>query len=449
MRTAPSDPNPGRASETHDTSPAAPTDRSRRDFFRIAAAATTGAVAFGALPDGWLRDVEAAVRQVQDIAPETLAKDERFWSHIQREWRQSAQFINLESGYYSPAAREVLDARCTAIRKINETPSFYMRRQQKQDRERARRLLAELAGCDPEEVALTRNTTESLNVVLQGVELQPDDEVVFALREYPSMREALEQRAERYGLRLKPIEIPRVPNDPAEVVDVYRRAIGPKTRMILVSHLVFLTGQVLPVREVAAMARERGIQVVVDGAHSFAHLDYAIPGLGGDYFGASLHKWLGAPLGLGILWMKREHIPNVWPLFGDTAAAKNDIRKFEHQGTQPVASIRTLADAIRFHRTIGGKRKEARLRYLKDSWTQRVVDLPRVKLHTPRDAAQSCAIANVSIDGITPAKLAEILYDRYGIFTVAVHMGVRVSPNLFTRPSDLDALVRAIRELAK
>lgn len=420
----------------------------RRDFLRGAGAAVSGAVAFGAVSPAWFESIESALADVGDITPEALAAREAFWANIRREWTQSADFINLESGYYSPAPDEVLDARCASIRRINETPSFYMRRQQDDDRERVRAMLAELAGCPADEVALTRNTTESLNIVLAGLDLPADAEVLHAQREYPSMKEALQQRSQRYGLKLRQIELPDVPDSPEQVVELYTKSFGPKTRAVLVSHLVYLNGQVLPVREIAAAARERDIEVIIDGAHSFAHLDYTVPELGGQYFGASLHKWLSSPLGLGILWMRKDRIERVWPLFGDVSAPRDDIRKFEHQGTQPVSSIRTLANAIRFHRTIGAARKEARLRYLKDSWVDRVADLPRVRIHTPRSAAQSCAIANIEVDGMTPKDLADALFDRFRIFTVAVSIGVRVAPNLFTRPSDLDSLVKAIRTLA-
>ncbi len=419
----------------------------RRQFLRDAGMGAFGAMALGAMPIGCANRAEGLFAN-ESRPPEEVATDEALWAKVREDWTQSPDFVNLESGYYSPAADPVVDARCRNLRALNAEPSFTMRRRYVDGRERIRERLASLAGCPAEEVAITRNTTESLNVVIHGMDLRPDDEVIYCDREYPSMKEALAQRRDRYGLGLREIEVPLVPADPQEVVECYERAIGPKTRAILVSHMVYLTGQILPVREIADLARRRGVEVIVDGAHSFAHVEYLVPDLGGDYFGASLHKWLGAPLGLGILWMRRDRIERVWPLFGDVGVPRDDIRKFEHTGTQPYSTIQTLEDAIRFHQAIGAARKEARLRYLEDAWVNRLADRPGIRLHTPRDAAQSCAIANVSIDGMTPHELADRLFDRHRIFTVAVDTGIRVAPNLFTSPDHLDRFVRAMESLS-
>jgi len=213
--------------------------------------------------------------------------------------------------------------------------------------------------------------------------------------------------------------------------------------------MIFLTGQILPVREICDMAHDRGIEVIVDGAHSFAHVNQNIAELNCDYYGTSLHKWLGAPLGTGLMYIRKEHIAKVWPLYGDRSAQGDNIGKFEHIGTHPPDTKQPILDAIRFHEAIGGDRKEARLRFLKNYWVDQVRNVPGVRINTPLGREQSCAIANVLVDGWTPGDLVDSLWDRYRIFTVGVEQGARIAPNLFTRLSDLDLLVQGIRELAE
>ncbi len=424
------------------------TSTTRRRFLRAAGGLAAGASFVGLLSPRAIARLTSAVKSISDRDPDDVARDEDFWAPIRGWYVQSPRFINLESGYYSPSSLPVLDAWCENARRINETASFYMRRRHAGDREDLRRQLAHFAGCDPEELAITRNTTESLNIVLHGLEIDDGDEVLYGDQEYGSMQETLEQRHRRFGTRIRRIDVPRHPRDRAEVVDTYERAVGPDTRVILASQVIYLTGQVLPIREICEMARARGVLVVVDAAHAFAHLHYEIRDLGCDVLAASLHKWLGAPLGTGLLFMKKELIPRVWPLFGDVNVAPDDVRKFEHIGTNPPASTLAIANAIRFHETIGGARKEARLRYLKDYWAERAASIPGVTFNTPSSADQSCALANFSIEGRAPKDVAEILYDQYRIFTVGVGSGVRVAPNLHNSLDDLDRFVAAIAEIA-
>ena len=380
--------------------------------------------------------------------PRRVAQDEAYWEVIQQAYTQDAGFINLESGFFSPAADPVVDAHVEHLRAINRIPSFYMRRRMAEERAELKRLVGRFAGVSPQEFAIVRNTTEALNVLIQGVPANAGDEFLYCSREYPSMQEALLQRARRFGTVNRIIELPWLPASQDEIVTAFADAITPRTRYILVSHMIYLTGQVLPVREICEMAQGRGIEVIVDGAHSFAHLDYRIPDLGCDYFGTSLHKWLGAPLGTGLLYVKREHVSKVWPLFGDANAQGDDIEKLHHIGTHPQGTDQTIVDAIRFHQAIGGPRKEARLRYLKNHWVEQVHGAPGVHINTPLGDDQSCAIANVLVDGMTPEELVEGLWDRYRIFTVAVEQGARIAPNVFSRLSDLDLLAGAVREMA-
>ena len=388
------------------------------------------------------------LRQDDSRDTEAIAQDEAFWELIQREYTQDSSFINIESGYFSPAADVVLNAQVEWLRLINRIPSFYMRRRMASDRENLKRLIGRFAGLTPDEFVIARNTTEALNTIIHGIPLERGEEVLYNSREYPSMQEALEQRSQRYGTVNRVIEIPWLPSSQDEIVQAYADAMTPRTRYILVSHIIYLTGQILPVREICAMAHQRGVEVIVDGAHSFAHLNQTIKELDCDYYGTSLHKWLGAPLGTGLMFIRREHISKVWPLYGDRRAQGNHIGKFEHIGTHPQGSDQSILDAIRFHEAIGAERKESRLRFLKNYWVEKVRDVPRVRINTPLGRDQSCAIANVLVDGRTPAELVDALWDRYRIFTVAVEQGARIAPNLFTRLSDLDLLVNAIGEFA-
>jgi len=419
----------------------------RRTFVRAAAGAALGAMATPRFTSAALPP-SAIERIASGRSPQEVARDEAYWEVIQRAYTQDPGFINLESGFFSPAADPVLEAQLRNIRRVNEIPSFYMRRLMTREREDLKEMFGRFAGVSPAEFTFVRNTTEALNVVLQGIPLEAGEEVLYASREYPSMQEALEQRALRFGTVNKVIELPWLPSSQDEVVRAYADAITPRTRYILVSHMIYLTGQVLPVRAIADMAHARGLEVVVDAAHSFAHLDWRIPDLGADYLGSSLHKWLGCPLGTGLLYVKKEHIAKVWPLLGDRNARGEDIEKFHHIGTHPQGTDQAIRDAVRFHESIGGARKEARLRYLKNRWVDDVKSVPGIHINTPLGDDQSCAIANVLVDGMTPADLVDALWDRYRIFTVAVDQGARIAPNVFTRLEHLDLLASALRELA-
>jgi len=424
---------------------------SRRSFVQMAAGAALGGlsvprVSFAAVSETLREGADGALGSgsLDGRSPRAIATDEAYWEVVQRAYTQDSGFINLESGFFSPAADPVVDAQVDNLRMINRIPSFYMRRRMAEERAELKTIIGRFADVPPEEFTVVRNTTEALNAVIHGVPLEAGDEILYSTREYPSMQEALEQRALRFGTVNRVIELPWLPESQDEIVQAYADAITPRTRYILASHMIYLTGQVLPIREICDMAHARGIEVIVDGAHAFAHLDQTIPELGCDYYGTSLHKWLGAPLGTGLLWVKREHISKVWPLFGDRGAQEGDIEKFHHIGTHPQGTDQAIVDAIRFHQAIGGARKEARLRYLKNYWVERVSDLPGVHINTPLGDDQSCAIANVLVDGMTPAELVDALWDRHRIFTVAVEQGARIAPNVFSRLSDLDALLQGL-----
>jgi len=381
-----------------------------------------------------------------------LAQDEAFWGTIRGKYKLTPEYINLENGYYSMQAEPVLEAFIGHVRSINVQASRYMRTRQPDDKLRVRTRLAKMAGVTPEELIITRNTTESLDTVINGYDWKPGDEAVMAAQDYGAMLDMFKLQARRHGIVTKVVSLPLEPQSDDELVQLYASAITPKTRLLMVAHLVNITGHILPIRKIADMAHARGVDVMCDGAHAFGQLAFHIPDLGCDYYGASLHKWLGTPLGAGILYVRQDKIAGLWPIYADESMADTDIRKLNHTGTHPVHTDLGIDDAIDFHESIGAERKEARLRYIQRYWTSRVRDVPNVLVNTPTDPKRSCAIANVGVRGIAPADLAKMLFERYKVFTVAIDTanvhGVRVTPQLFTTPKELDVLVRALRELA-
>lgn len=404
-----------------------------------------------ALDPGFLNTLDAATRDMQKLAPEKAAADEQYWKVVREAFDYPRDFINLENGYFSPQPLPVLHAYLNHLREINHRTSHFMRRELATHAERVRKLLAEFCGLDPEEVAFTRNTTESLDILISGMDLKQGDEVIVTEYDYGSMLEAFYQQEKRYGIKVKMIRLPLVPKGPQDFFDPFYDAITLKTRVMLVTHLINLNGMVLPVNMLAALGKKNGIAVIVDAAHSFAHLDMKVGDLNAEYLGTSLHKWLSCPMGNGMLHIKKNKIAEIWPLMGDVEKDPTDIRKFEHQGTRPPAAWMAIEKAIEFHNQIGSERKYARLHYLKSYWTERVKEFRKVTVNTPLREKMSGAIAHVSVKGYSPQKLADYLLEKHNIFTVAVKRGdllegVRVTPHLYNTPADLDALVRALEK---
>jgi selenocysteine lyase/cysteine desulfurase len=327
-----------------------------------------------------------------------------------------------------------------------------MRTRRVADNLRVRTRLAKMAGCSPEELIITRNTTESLDTVIAGYDWKPGDEAVQAVQDYGAMLDMFKLQARRFGLVNRLVSLPSHPASDDELVQLYANAITPKTRLLMVSHMVNISGQVLPVRAIADMAHARGVDVMVDGAHTFAHLAFNVPDLHCDYFGTSLHKWLGTPLGAGALYVKRDKVAGLWPVYGDEGPKADDILKLNHTGTHPVHTVLAIESAIDFHEAIGAERKEARLRFLQRYWTQQVRGVANVVVNTPVEAQRGCAIANVCIASMTPADLAKTLLAKYKVWTVAIDVpnvrGVRVTPHLFTSVAELDTFVHALKDLA-
>jgi selenocysteine lyase/cysteine desulfurase len=314
--------------------------------------------------------------------------------------------------------------------------------------------LAAMAGCSVEELIITRNTTESLDMIIGGLHWLAGDEAVMALQDYGAMLEMFKLVAQRHGVVNKIISVPNHPASDEEIVTLYANAITTKTRLLMISHMINITGQILPVRKICDMAHSKGVDVMVDGAHAFAHIQYTIPDLHCDYYGASLHKWLSTPLGAGMLYVKKGKAEKIWPLLAEGDKDANDISRLNHTGTHPVHTDLAIANAIDYYIKLGPDKKEARLRFLQKYWTDKVRNIPNVVVNTPVEAARSCGIANVGIKGMKPAVLAEALMKKYKIFTVAIDsaeanvQGCRITPNLYIMPQDLDVLVKALGELA-
>jgi len=348
------------------------------------------------------------------IPHEKVAEDEAFWAAVRGKYRLTPDYINLENGYYSMQSQPVLDAFVSHVRDINVQASRYMRTRQYDDKLRVRTRLAKMAGVSPDELIITRNTTESLDTVIAGYDWKAGDEAVMAAQDYGAMLDMFKLQARRHGIVNKVVSLPLDPQSDDEIVQLYANAMTPQTRLLMIGHLVNITGHILPVRAVCDMAHARGVDVMVDGAHAFGQLVFQIPDLGGDYYGASLHKWLGTPLGAGMLYVRKDKIAKLWPVYADESMADTDIRKLNHTGTHPVHTDLGIENAIDFHESIGAERKEARLRYLQRYWTTKVRGVPNVMVNTPTDPKRSCAIANVGIAGMKPADLAKTLFDKIG-----------------------------------
>jgi len=381
-----------------------------------------------------------------------LAADDKFWNQIRTQYMLKPDYINLENGFYNFIPQPTLEKYIQHIRDINYQGSYYMRTVQRDNKKRMAAKLAAVAGCSPEELIITRNTTESLDLVIAGQDWKAGDEALMAIQGYGSMLDMFEQVSKRYGVVLNKVSIPNLPASDEEIVSLYEKAITPKTKLLMIPHMVNITGHILPVRKICGMAHSKGVEVMVDGAHAFAHIQYKISELDCDYYGTSLHKWMSVPLGAGFLFVKKEKIAKTWPLIGDGTKDLSDIRRLNHIGTHACATDLTIEDAIDFYNMIGAERKEKRLRYIQQYWTSRIKNVPKIIINTPTDDKRSCGIANVGIAGMTPADLAKRLMEEHKIFTVAIDTanvhGCRITPNVYTTVEELDAFVAALKKLA-
>ena len=425
----------------------------RRRFLKKAGIFSATAFLSSLAKPGWARNLDSAIRDAEGVSAIDLASEEDFWYYIQQSFTVSPAIINLNNGGVSPAPKTVQDAMKRYYDLSNEAPSYYMWRILDQGREPLRRHLAKTAGCDAEEIAINRNSSEGLETVIFGMQLKAGDEVVAAKQDYPNMITAYKQREKRDGIKMVWINLELPSEDDDYIVKQYVNAFTDKTRVVHITHIINWNGQILPVKKIAKEAHKRGIEVVVDGAHSFAHFEFRIPELDADYFAASLHKWLYAPIGSGMLYVKKEKIGSIYPMFAVDDPLKSDIRKFEALGTRPFFIEQAIGKALEFHDMIGGERKEKRLHYLKNYWMEKVKDLPKVKLNTSFHPKYGCAIGNIGIEGRKPGELDSFLMDKYKVHAVGITweniVGVRVTPNVYTTTRDLDILVEGITAFTK
>jgi selenocysteine lyase/cysteine desulfurase len=381
-----------------------------------------------------------------------LPDDEPFWSAIRAQYSPSPDFINLENGYFGMPADPVRAAFRRYQDEVDRDNAFFLRTRWTDRLARVKGLLAAFTGVAPDELLITRSAVESLNILLQGYPFEPGDAILMARHDYDSSHDIVRMTAARKGLAVIEVDVPYDVEDDAAVAALYAAAITPRTRVMLVTHLVHRTGRVMPVARLTALAREHGIDAVVDGAHALAHLDYTLPQLGAQFAAFNLHKWVGAPLGTGLVYIARERIADIAPLYGDVSFARTNIDKLGQFGTIPPAPVMAIEDALAFHATMGGPAKEARLRWLARRWMDQVRDVPGVRVWTPREPRLHGAIGAFGIDGVPAAEIVRRLMDDHGIFTVVRKFAgteiVRVTPHLYTQPADLDALAAAIRQWA-
>ena len=395
--------------------------------------------------------VEKLLRDVSHLPAGEVAKDEDFWAKIRGGYKLKPDYINLENGYYCFLPQETLEHFIDHVREVNYQGSYYMRTVQWDNKKAMAEKLAGLAGCGPEELIITRNTTESLDLVISGMHWKEGDEAVMAEQDYGAMLNQFKLVAKRYGVTNKTVSVPNHPKSDQEIVDLYASAITDKTKLLMVCHMINITGHILPIRKICDMAHSKGVLVMVDGAHAFAHINYSIADLDCDYYGTSLHKWLSVPLGAGFLYVKKGKVDKVWPLLAEGEREPNDISLLNHIGTHPVHTDLSIANAIDYYLKIGRDRKEERLRYLQRYWSDQVRGQGNIIINTPEDPALSCGIANVGIRGMKPHDLADTLMKKYKIYTVAIDganvHGCRITPNIYTTPRELDVFVEALKEM--
>jgi len=424
----------------------------RRHFLKTAGL-TAGLVPF--LGSDSFRGVEAAVSETAGLAPHEAARDERLWREVKQAFTVNRSLINLDNGYACPTPRVVTEAFIRYIWEQEQNPYGVFVEKARDRREgNVKKSVARLFGSSPDEIALVRNTTEALKTVLYGIPMNPGDEVLTTTQDYGRMLTTFRQRERREGIVMRQIKVPVPAEDPAEVVRRFEEGITPRTRLILMCHMINLTGQILPVREIVAMARKHDVPVIVDGAHAMAHFPFRLRDLECDNYSTSLHKWLFAPHGTGLLYVRRDEIANIWPLMAAPDRMDGDIRKYEEIGTHPAANYLAIGEALTFHQGIGAERKAARLTYLRDYWANRLLENDRVSLNTSQKPGFACGIANVHVEGLDTGALSRWLWSEHRIINVSIGhdecTGLRISPSVYTTLEELDrfseAMESAIRQ---
>jgi selenocysteine lyase/cysteine desulfurase len=381
-----------------------------------------------------------------------INNEDELWKTVRSHYTLKDEYINLESGYYNIIPDPILDHFINHVKHVNVEGSYYMRKALNKNKDRVTSELANLVGSTPDQIAITRNATESLDLVISGFPWKKGDEAVYAKQDYGTMKEMFEQISDRYGVVNKIISVPNHPKNDEEIVSLYESQITSKTKLIMVCHMINITGQILPIKKICEMAHSYGVEVMVDGAHCVGHFDFSIDDFNCDYYGSSLHKWLATPLGAGLLYVNKNKTHRIWPLLANGNTDKSDIKRLNHIGTHPVHTDLAISNSIDYIKWIGIERKENRMRFLQRYWSDQLRNIKNVVVNTPIDMQRSCGIGNVGLTNMSPSKMENILFDKYNIFTVAIDYanvkGCRISPNIFTTMEELDIFVKAVKEMS-
>ena len=381
-----------------------------------------------------------------------INNEDELWKTVRSHYTLKDEYINLESGYYNIIPNPILDHFISHVKHVNIEGSYYMRKDLNKNKDRVTSELANLVGSTPDQIAITRNATESLDLVISGFPWKNGDEAIYAKQDYGTMKEMFEQISDRYGVVNKIISVPNHPKNDEEIVSLYEGQITSKTKLIMVCHMINITGQILPIKKICEMAHSYGVEVMVDGAHCVGHFDFSIDDFNCDYYGSSLHKWLATPLGAGLLYVNKNKTHRIWPLLANGNTDKTDIKRLNHIGTHPVHTDLAISNSIDYLKWIGMERKEKRMRFLQRYWSDKLRNVKNVIVNTPKDIERSCGIGNVGLTNMSPSRMEDLLFEKYNIFTVAIDYanvkGCRISPNIFTTTEELDSFVKAVKEMA-
>ena len=381
-----------------------------------------------------------------------IKSDEELWSTVRSHYTLKDDYINLESGYYSIIPNPVLEHFIKHVKYVNIEGSYYMRNDLNKNKDRVISELAKLVGSTSDQIGITRNATESLDLVISGYQWERGDEAIYAKQDYGTMKEMFEQISLRYGVKTKIVSVPNHPKSDEEIISIYESQITDKTKLIMICHMINITGQILPVKKICEMAHSYGVEVMVDGAHCVGHFDFSIDEFNCDYYGSSLHKWLATPLGAGLLYVNKKNTHKIWPLLANGNTNKKDIKRLNHIGTHPVHTDLAISNSIDYTNWIGMKKKEKRMRYLQRYWSDKLRTIENVIVNTPEDLNRSCGIGNVGLSNMSPSQMSNVLFEKYKIFTVAIDYanvkGCRISPNIFTTTNELDQFISAVKEMA-
>jgi selenocysteine lyase/cysteine desulfurase len=381
-----------------------------------------------------------------------IKNDDELWKTVRSHYTLKDEYINLESGYYNIIPNPILDNFINHVKHVNIQGSYYMRNDLNKNKDRVTKQLADFVRSTPDQIAITRNATESLDLIISGFPWQKGDEAIYAKQDYGTMKEMFEQIANRYGVKNKIVSVPNHPKNDEEIVSLYESQITNKTKLIMICHMINVTGQILPVKKICKMAHAYGVEVLVDGAHCVGHFDFSIDDFNCDYYGSSLHKWLATPLGAGLLYVNKNKTHRIWPLLANGNTDKTDIKRLNHIGTHPVHTDLAISNSIDYIKWIGIEKKEKRMRFLQRYWSDQLRSFKNVIVNTPEDVKRSCGIGNIGVTNMSPSKMADVLFEKYNIFTVAIDYanvkGCRISPNIFTTTEELDRFIFAVKEIA-